>query len=74
MKYFHELSKQELNELIDKKRSTGYIMKHYKQPDWCLYPKALSWQLGCWSLCTTDYPSVICKEYCKTCEYYYNKK
>jgi hypothetical protein len=66
MKYFHELSEEELKSLENK--TVGYVMDNYKQPDWCNYPRALSWGLGCWDLCSLDYPSVISKESCKTCD------
>lgn len=45
--YFHEISQEEVDKLIADKRSVGYVMENYKQPDWCNYPEALSMTMGC---------------------------
>ena len=34
-KYWHELSKDERNQLYDKHITVGEIMENYKQPNWC---------------------------------------
>ncbi|MFA5299346.1 MAG: hypothetical protein WC389_14245, partial [Lutibacter sp.] len=50
-RYFHELEQSEIDTLIADKKTVGYIMENYKQPDWCNYSEALSMDMGCWSLC-----------------------
>lgn len=68
-KYFHELSQQEIDELIRRRVNWQYIVDNYKQPDWCGYPNALAGSMGCWSL-TNLKPNVInmiCIKFCKTC-------
>ena len=70
-RYFHELEQSEINNLIADKKTIGYIIKNYRQPDWCKYPNALAGELGCWSL--TDLSkdglrSKISKDFCKDCD------
>lgn len=69
MKYFHEATDEELEELIANKTTIGELEKLYAQPDWCNYPGALQGVMGCWSL--TDIKGLrksISLEYCKGCE------
>jgi len=47
-RYFHELEQKEVDALIADKKTIGYIMETYKQPDWCKYPNALEGKMGCW--------------------------
>ena len=52
-------------------------MKNYKQPDWCNYEEALSWMMGCWSLCDINKDGTrtkISTEFCKNCDCFNNKK
>ena len=73
--YFHEISQEEVDKLIADKRSVGYVMENYKQPDWCNYPEALSMTMGCWSLCDLKKDGLrtkISKEFCKGCDCFGN--
>lgn len=73
MKYFHELSQEEVDKLVENETTVGFVLKNFKQPDWCNYPDALSMSMGCWSLCDLDpngLRSKISHEYCKSCECY----
>lgn len=75
--YFHEISQEEIKRLIDEKKTIPYVMKNYKQPDWCNYKDALSMVFGCWSLCDTRKDgrrTKISTEFCKNCDCYNNKK
>ena len=73
--YFHEISQDEVDKLISDKRSIGYVIANYKQPDWCNYPEALSTTMGCWSLCDLKKDGLrtkISKEFCKDCDCFGN--
>lgn len=65
-KYWHELTKEQKKFLRKSKVQIGWLVKSIRQPDWCAYPKALSGQMGCWSLMDDDI--VIDKEFCKACD------
>lgn len=70
-RYFHELEQTEIDILIADKKTVGYIMENYKQPDWCNYPEALSMAMGCWSLCDLSKDGLrtkISKDFCKGCD------
>ena len=70
-RYFHELEQTEIDALIDDKKTIGYIMETYKQPDWCKYPNALEGQMGCWSLMDLSKDGLwtkISKDFCKGCD------
>lgn len=70
-RYFHELEQKEVDALIADKKTIGYIMETYKQPDWCNYPNALDGQMGCWSLMDLSKVGLrtkISKEFCKGCD------
>lgn len=75
-KYFHEISEDEYNALISKKGAWGYILTHYLQPNWCIYPYALNGMYGCWSLTDNERRTSISINYCKSCKYFkeYNYK
>lgn len=69
--YFHELTDEHVQNLIDDGAKVSDIMDNYLQPDWCDYPDALAGLMGCWSL--TDLFGLrhsIGHEYCKNCECY----
>ena len=71
--YFHEISQEEVDKLIADKKTIGYIMETYKQPDWCKYPNALDGQMGCWSLMDLSKDGLrtkISKDFCKGCDEY----
>lgn len=68
--YFHELTQSEINELIQDKKTIGFILENYKQPYWCNYPEALSMRMGCFSLCDLSENGLRTKisvDYCKKC-------
>lgn len=67
MKYFHELTNEEIDSLVENKKTWWDIKSEYKQPDWCNYPDALNGVMGCWSLIDLSDRKVN-KEFCKTCE------
>lgn len=67
MKYFHELTNEEIKELIDKKLNWNDVQSQYLQPEWCNYKEALNGVNGCWSL-TNLVNRKICKEFCKDCD------
>jgi hypothetical protein len=70
-RYFHEIPQEEVDKLIEDKRTIEYVMETYKQPDWCNYPEALSMNMGCFSLCDLrdgGLRNKISKKFCKSCE------
>lgn len=75
--YWHEISQDELQKLLDENVTIRYINQHYKQPDWCNYPNALTFTLGCYSLCDLSKDGArtkISTEFCKNCDCFNNKK
>jgi len=72
-RYFHELEQTEIDTLIADKKTVGYILENYKQPDWCNYPNALKGQMGCWSLMDLSKDGLrtkISRDFCKGCNYF----
>ena len=72
MKYWHKITAKEFETI--KNKSVGWLMRNYKQPDWCGYPDAIDGYMGCWSLVFSitnrkEYKR-ISKVFCKSCEYY----
>ena len=72
-KYFHELPQLVIDKMITDKKTYGYIMGKFKQPNWCMYPDALEGMMGCWSL--TDFSknglrTKISNEFCENCPEY----
>ena len=66
--YFHQLPAAEFECLKKANKTWGYAMRHYRQPDWCDYPKALDGMMGCWSLV---WRKVTGEAYCaKGCDQY----
>jgi len=70
MKYWHEVTDEEYQELMKRKLRWDDIPKHYKQPDWCALEGALLGGIGCWSLTSIDTRQSISREFCKDCDYY----
>lgn len=68
--YFHEITNEEFQQLIDEKWTWGKLAEHYKQPPWCGYPNALEGQMGCWSLIKRDLHRPISCDYCRDCEFF----
>jgi hypothetical protein len=67
IKYYHELTKDEVQGLIDKKYTYKQTEEDYPQPEWCSYPNATYGEIGCWSL--LGY-MVTSEDYCKDCDCY----
>ena len=62
VKYFHKLTKEDVDKLIEQGITYGEMEEKYPQPLWCKYPNALRGAFGCWSLMgflVTD------EDYCK---------
>lgn len=66
--YWHAITKDELNKLLETDITWGEVYNHYKQPEWCGYPEALHGALGCWSLTLFEYIPDICESYCEDCD------
>lgn len=66
IKYFHELTRQEFEELLDTKITYGQLAIDYPQPEWCQYPNATQGAIGCWSLMSFY---VTGKEFCNKCNF-----
>lgn len=66
IKYFHELTKEEFTELVEKKLMWKECAKLYPQPDWCNYPDAVCGIMGCWSLMNLS----VTEENCANCDCY----
>ena len=66
-KYWHKLSKEEQQKLIEGGLTVEELMERFKQPDWCTYINALGGNLGCWSLVWGDIHS---EDDCKNCDCY----
>lgn len=78
-KYWHELSDDEINVLIEQNKTWSFILENYLQPSWCGYNQALNGRMGCWSLTASIYGDdctrrQISKDFCKTCDLYYEDK
>ena len=66
-KYFHELTKDEFDQLRDSGMTWGECAAQYPQPEWCQYPRAVNAEMGCWSLM---YHTVTGEGFCKSCDLY----
>lgn len=76
-KYWHEISQDELQKLLDENVTIRYINQHYKQPNWCNYPNGLTFTLGCYSLCDLSKDGLRTKintDFCNSCHFFNNKK
>ena len=75
IKYFHELTKEEYEEILKQKLTWANAQELYPQPIWCSYPEAVCGDMGCWSL--MDF-RITGRVSCKRCEHYikrsYTKK
>jgi len=65
--YFHKITNEEYQRLIDDKWTLGKVAEHYKQPSWCGYPNALEGQMGCWSLLSMERHQ-ISPDFCRNCD------
>lgn len=72
-KYWHELPQEEVDKLIEEKRTLRHVLDNYLQPEWCHYPAALNGKMGCWSL-NDNTPgglrTKISNDFCKDCDCY----
>lgn len=69
MKYFHEATDEEIDNLIASKTTVAQLKELYQQPDWCNYPGALDGIMGCWSLMDLKgLRKSICVKFCSKCE------
>ena len=68
IKYFHELTEQEYEKIVKRRKDAKRFVRDYPQPEWCLYPEAVS-PLGCWSLIGF---MVTGEEYCRKCDCHKN--
>lgn len=72
-KYWHEMSQEEIESLINSGVTNQHVVDNYKQPDWCGYPEALMGMMGCWSLTDNTVDGLrakICESFCSTCDCY----
>ena len=71
-KYFHKLSKEDLDRLKRDKVGWKYIREHYSQPCWCTFPTALDFMFGCWELTDTfdGVSKIKSEDDCMGCEYH----
>lgn len=68
MKYYHELTQEEMNGL-HQQATIQDVLDNYKQPDWCMMEHALAGISGCWSLTNSSTRMKISKDYCNSCDY-----
>ena len=66
IKYFHELTKDELKKICSGNITYEECAIRYPQPIWCRYPEATYGIMGCWFL--TSF-MVTGEDYCKDCKY-----
>lgn len=66
--YWHEISQDEIDTLIENKATNQFVVDNYKQPDWCSYPEALAGRMGCYSLLDRELRTKISPEFCKGCD------
>ena len=66
--FLHELTPEEIDNILAEKIKIGELMERYQQPTWCGYPGALKGQMGCWSLMDLKgLRTKINKEFCSGC-------
>lgn len=76
-KYFHELSDDEHQAVLNSEITIGELNEKYMQPDWCGYPDALNGPMGCWSLVgvsATSKGRVKSESFCLGCECHASKE
>ena len=67
--FWHELTDQQVQEVMDSGMTWGEVCEKYLQPDWCHYPRALNGEMGCWSLADTgDLRKKISHDFCVDCD------
>jgi len=68
MKYFHELTAEEILNLNHCGITWAELSELHPQPAWCQYPGALDGLMGCWSLIMNR--EKINEDFCQNCELY----
>lgn len=67
--YFHELTDEQVNELLASHITWGELVDRFAQPEWCNYHNALMGEMGCWSLVDMrGLRKEISLDYCKSCD------
>lgn len=70
IKYFHEVTKGEWDEILKRDMTWEECAKEYPQPRWCTYPDAVCGVMGCASLMACF---VTGMDYCKDCDCFREK-
>ena len=65
---FHRISTKRFKEFEKEGRTWGWLMKKYRQPDWCTYYEALGGIGGCWSLTLQGKKRIRKKADCGNCD------
>lgn len=69
-KYFHELTDAEFEQAVKEKKTYADFL----QPDWCGYPNALAFNVGCWALTERRIKRLDDCKYCERCKYRVSEK
>ena len=69
MKYYHELTEEECQEL-DGNLTWEELAELHPQPVWCSYPDAVCGAMGCWGLMAHEVKHEI---FCSECDCYIPK-
>lgn len=62
-RFFHELTDEEFKQAASENKTYADFM----QPEWCSYPCALDWDMGCWKLTERG---IRREEDCRNCDCY----
>ncbi len=69
--YWHKAPQEEIDKLLEDKKTWQHVLDTYIQPDWCGYPDALRGQFGCFSLLDISVDgsrTKISEDFCKNCD------
>ena len=69
--YWHLFDVDKQLEIQQQYKTIGWFVRHYRQPEWCKYPEALSGLMGCWSLW---YRNIHKETDCKNCDLYVTQR
>jgi hypothetical protein len=70
-KYWHQLSQEEIADILSSGKTWGQISEEYLQPDWCGEYQPLMGEFGCWSLLDLSEGgsrTMISPDFCKNCD------
>ncbi len=71
-KFWHELSEEQIQQIIKERHPFGWIMENYKQPAWCNHPNAIAaGAFGCEKL--MNKPDSISSTSCINCKCFNHK-